>query len=128
MAIKNVLILLLLACILANATTTTDLLIKPGYKVVSTFQVSGDQANCLKLLFDMRPCSNGIIGFLLKTQNNLHPDCCRAISTLSNNCLPTTLKSFGFTTVVHNTLQGHCDAASSPAPAPLAGSYPPLAN
>jgi hypothetical protein len=100
----------------------TSSAINPGYKVVSTFQVSGDQANCLKLLSDMRPCSNDIVGFLLKTQNNLHPDCCRAISTLSNNCLPTMLKSFGFTTVVHNTLQGHCDAA------PLAGSYPPFAN
>jgi hypothetical protein len=128
MAVKNVFILFLLACLLANATATMDLPIKPGYKVVSTFQVSGDQANCLKLLSDMRPCSNGIVGFLLKTQNSLHPDCCSAISTLSNNCLPTTLQSFGFTTEVHNILQGHCGAASNPAAAPLAGSYPPLAN
>lgn len=75
MVVKNVFILLLLACLLANATATTDLPIKPGYEVVSTFQVNGDQANCLKLLANMRSCSNGIAGFLLKTQNNLNPEC-----------------------------------------------------
>lgn len=128
MVVKNVFILLLLACLLANATATTDLPIKPGYEVVSTFQVNGDQANCLKLLANMRSCSNGIAGFLLKTQNNLNPECCHAISTLTNNCLATTLKSFGVTTEIHTTLQGHCDAASSLATTPFASSYPPLAN
>ncbi|KAE7998237.1 hypothetical protein FH972_002802 [Carpinus fangiana] len=128
MDVKNVFIILLLACLLANVTATADLPIKPGYKVVSTFHVSGDQVDCLKLLADMRSCSNGIVGFLRKTQNSFHPDCCHFISTLNNNCSPTTLKSFGFTIEVVNTLQGHCDEASNPAPAPLAGSYTLLGN
>ena len=130
MDMKNVFILLLLACLWANVISTTDLPIKQGYKVVSTFDVSGDQVDCLKLLVDMRSCSNGIVGFLLKTQNNLHPDCCHSISTINNNCSPTTLESFGFTTEVVNTLQGHCDEASNPAPAPapLADSYTLLGN
>jgi hypothetical protein len=63
MAVKNAFILLVLACLLANATATMDLPIKPGYEVVLTFQVNGDQASCLKLLSDMRSCSNGIAGF-----------------------------------------------------------------
>ncbi|KAK7858229.1 egg cell-secreted protein 1.3 [Quercus suber] len=58
-------------------------------------------------------------------QTNIGPGCC---SFISENCWPSTLASFGLTMEVHNKLQDHCEAMSSPAPAPIAGSDAPLTN
>ncbi|KAK9999278.1 hypothetical protein SO802_018881 [Lithocarpus litseifolius] len=93
MAMNNVFILLVLSCLLANATGTRDLPIKPEYEFT-----------------------------------NIGPGCCSSISSISKNCWPSTLASFGLTTKVHNKLQDHCEAVSGPAPAPIAGSDAPLAN
>nr|XP_023885713.1 egg cell-secreted protein 1.2-like [Quercus suber] len=106
MAMNNVFIFMVVACLLANETGTRDLPIKPGYKSVSSFQVSGDQAKL----------------------TDLGPGCCGSISTITKICLPSTLASFGFTSELHNKLQEHCHAMSGLATAPIAGSEAPLAN
>ncbi|XP_050288868.1 egg cell-secreted protein 1.2-like [Quercus robur] len=128
MAMNNAFIFMVLACLLANATGTRDLPIKPGYKSVSSFQVSGDQAKCLNLLSGMNSCTSDIVDFFSDRLTNLGPSCCSSISTITKNCLPSTLASFGFTSELHNKLQEHCHAMSSLATAPIAGSEAPLAN
>uniref|UniRef100_A0A7N2KMQ7 Prolamin-like domain-containing protein n=1 Tax=Quercus lobata TaxID=97700 RepID=A0A7N2KMQ7_QUELO len=72
----------------------------------SKFQVSGDQAKL----------------------TNLGPGCCGSISTITKNCLPSTLASFGFTSEQHNKLQEHCHAMSGLATAPIGGLEAPLTN
>ena len=121
MASKNVFILLvLIACLLANETGARDLPIKPGYKTASTFQIDGAQATCLHLLMGMNYCTSEIVDFFSGSQSNIGSGCCRSISSISKNCWPSTLTSFGFTADVHNKLKDHCAAASSPAEAPAA--------
>ena len=81
-------IFMVLACLLANATGTRDLPIKPGYKSVPSFQVSGDQAKCLNLLSGMNSCTSDIVDFFSDRLTNLGPGCCSSISTITKNCLP----------------------------------------
>lgn len=117
---------MVLACLLANAIGTKDLPISPGYESVSSFQISGDQVKCLNLLSGMNSCTSDIVDFFSDRLTNLGPGCCSFIFSISKNCLPSTLASFGFTTEVHNKLQEYCDAVSGPAPAPIAGSDAPI--
>jgi hypothetical protein len=102
---------------------------KPGYKTVSTFQTNGAQVTCLHLLMGMNSCTSEIADFFSERQSNIGSGCCRSISSISKNCWPSTLASFGFTADVHNKLKNHCAAASSPAEAPAAGLAPsPIAG
>ena len=94
----------------------------------SKFQVSGDQAKCLNLLSGMNSCTSDIVDFLSDRLTNLGPGCCGSISTITKNCLPSTLASFGFTSEQHNKLQEHCHAMSGLATAPIGGLEAPLAN
>ena len=127
---NNVFIFMVLACLLANATGTRDLPIKPGYKSESSFQVSGDQAKCLNLLSGMNPCTSDIVDFFSDRLTNLiGPGCCGySISTITKNYLSSTLASFGFTSEMHNKLQEHCHAMSSLATTPIAGLEAPIAG
>lgn len=124
MAVKFVFLLLILACLSANGAAMSDLDVQPGYEVVSKFEISGDQVQCLNSLAEMKSCSTEMVGLLLKKQANLGVGCCLSVSSITEKCSPATLTSFGFTKEVHSTLLDHCNklAASSPAPAPLAGS------
>ena len=126
MATKTVFILLVLACLLANATGTRDLPIKLGNEDLAIFNIGGNQINCLNSFIDLTFCSNEIVGlFLEKHTDDLSSGGCGSISDIMKNCLPSTLASFGFTTAELKLLQGHCEVAASPASAPLDGSYDP---
>ncbi|KAK9999276.1 hypothetical protein SO802_018879 [Lithocarpus litseifolius] len=89
---------------------------------------SGDQAKCLNLLSGVNSCTSDIVDFFSDRLTNLGPGCCGSISTITKNCLPSTLASFGFTSELHNKLQEHCHAMSGLATAPIAGSETPIAD
>ena len=54
LAMNNVFILLVLSCLLTNATGTGDLPIKPGYEFVPSFQISGGQIILYQAKFNSR--------------------------------------------------------------------------
>ncbi|MED6107497.1 hypothetical protein PIB30_014594 [Stylosanthes scabra] len=81
---------------------------------------TGEHADCLKSLVELRSCSNEILHYFTNGGVDLISyHCCCAISVITHNCWPALLNSLGITPQQAHYLRGYCDAsASSPAFAP----------
>ncbi|KAL4633599.1 hypothetical protein ACB092_04G133800 [Castanea dentata] len=125
MASQNLFMFLSLACLLAvtNVTATRDLYIKPGHRLATRLEASGEGlVPCWNALWELKSCSNEIVVFFLNGQTDIGPDCCRAITIITHHCWPAMLTSLGFTAEEGNILRGYCDAeASVPSTAPPLG-------
>jgi hypothetical protein len=124
MATKNVFIsLVLISCLLANATATRDLAVKSESNAPATAETnSGGMFNCFIALMGFQFCSNNIFLTPSRGNANLSPVCCHAITTIANKCWPSMLASLGFQAKLaslgfqakqgNNVLQGYCEAVS----------------
>jgi hypothetical protein len=115
MATKNVFIsLVLISCLLANATATRDLAVKSESNAPATAETnSGGLFNCFIALMGFQFCSNNIFLTPSRGNANLSPVCCHAITTIANKCWPSMLASLGFQAKQgNNVLQGYCEAVS----------------
>ncbi|KAB1210339.1 Egg cell-secreted protein 1.4 [Morella rubra] len=113
MAVKKIVIFLLLSCLLANATARRDLAIKSGDDVPSGCDTFGALFDCGAALMGLNYCSTEILLIAVKAQDNLSPDCCHVISTVTDKCWPYSMfTSLGFEANKGNLLQGYCSAVS----------------
>lgn len=132
MATKNVFIsvLVLIPCLLANATATRDLVVKSESNALATAETSGNGGlfNCFVALMGFQFCSNDIFLIPLRGHANLNPICCHAITTIANKCWPFMLASLGFEAKQgKNVLQSCCEAVVSKASvADSLPKHPPL--
>ncbi|KAJ0096905.1 hypothetical protein Patl1_27714 [Pistacia atlantica] len=138
MPLKTMLLsLLALSCLMAYATASRDLPIKPGYNLAARLEAaaaassSGSLAECVNALWELKSCTNEIAIFFLSGQASIGPECCRAIGVITRNCWPANamLTSLGYTAEEGDILKGYCDAEpSSPgsgiAPSPFAAASP----
>ncbi|KAB1210340.1 Egg cell-secreted protein 1.2 [Morella rubra] len=114
MAVKKIVIFLLLSCLLANATARRDLAIESGDDdVPSGCDTFGALVDCWVAVMGLNYCSTEILLVAVKAQDNLSPDCCHVISTVTNKCWPySMLTSLGFAANESSLLQGYCGAVS----------------
>ncbi|OMO55910.1 hypothetical protein CCACVL1_26923 [Corchorus capsularis] len=140
MALKNVFIALVLACVLAShvATAARELssnskaavAAAAGHNLAARLdEAGGGLIECWNALNELKSCTNEIVLFFINGQTDIGPDCCRAIEIITRNCWPAMLTSLGFTPEEGNILRGYCDASSGgPAPGSTAAPYasPPV--
>lgn len=126
MATKNASILLvLILCLLANATATRDLAVKLGFNAPGRVEAGGGLINCFVALMGFQFCSNEIFLIPVRGHASLSPVCCHAINTITKKCWPSMLASLGFAAKQgNNVLQGYCEAVSRPLKTSAADSLP----
>lgn len=116
MALKHGLLLLALACFVAYGTATRD-------SVMMKWPIQDpkeeDHVECWSNLIGLKSCSNEIMHFFINGQFDIGPNCCCAITVITDSCWPTMFTHLGFTYQEARYILGYCDAtASSPALAP----------
>ncbi|XVF61815.1 hypothetical protein PTKIN_Ptkin08bG0161000 [Pterospermum kingtungense] len=124
MDLKNVFLVMVLVCFLANAAAARELssYSKPvGYNLAARLEASGGLVECWNALNELKSCTTEIVLFFVNGQADIGPDCCRAIEVITRNCWPAMLTSLGFSSEEGNILRGYCDASPGPAAGPLAG-------
>ncbi|CAK7350299.1 unnamed protein product [Dovyalis caffra] len=131
-AFKNLALSLSLTLLISSniATASRDILInKPGNSVSSRIESEGSLVECFDALMEIKSCTNEIVLYFTNGQaDDIGPDCCRAIHTITHKCWPAMFTSLGFTDEEGNILRGYCDAFPSSstlispasAPSPLA--------
>ncbi|KAK1554957.1 hypothetical protein Q3G72_019637 [Acer saccharum] len=96
--------------IMGGSVTTARPFMHPKSGLVTRLKLDDESPNCWDALVQLQTCTGEIILFFLNGETYLGHGCCRAISTISQQCWPNLIGTLGFTTEEGDMLEGYCES------------------
>ncbi|KAK3226684.1 hypothetical protein Dsin_006546 [Dipteronia sinensis] len=95
--------------IMGGFVTNARALMHPKSNLMNRLKLDDESTNCWDALVQLQTCTGEIILFFLNGETYLGHGCCRAISTISQQCWPNLISTLGFTTEEGDMLEGYCE-------------------